>query len=94
MTLGLIVLLVIWLVMGLIIGYYATGIFKGERPFGMGGDLAISLVTTLGVGLMGWYFVENFMPNFTGIVRLVAHLLEPPISALIVLWLVRYFKNK
>jgi uncharacterized membrane protein YeaQ/YmgE (transglycosylase-associated protein family) len=89
----LVMLLVIWLIMALIIGNYANSLFRGERPFGLGGDLAISLITTLGVGLMGWYFVENFMTNFTGIVRLLGHLIEPPVSALIVLWVVRYFKK-
>ncbi len=63
------------------------------RPYGLNGDLIISLVTTLGVGLMGWYFIENFMPNITGVFRLLAHLLEPPISAVFVLWIVRYFKK-
>ena len=89
----LIILLVVWLIMGLIIGNYADSIFKGNRPYGLSGDIIISLITTIGIGLMGWYFVENLMPNFTGIVRLLGHLLEPPISALIVLWLVRYFKK-
>ena len=91
---SLVVFTVIWLIMGLIIGYYAPSIFKGERPFGLGGDLAISLIATIGVGLLDWYFIGNFMPNLTGIVRIAAYLLEPPISALIVLWVVRYFKNK
>jgi uncharacterized membrane protein YeaQ/YmgE (transglycosylase-associated protein family) len=90
---SLIIYLIIWIVMGLIIGNYATAIFKGDRPYGLSGDIIISLVTTVGVGLLGWYFVENFMPNFTGLIRLLAHLLEPPISALLVLWLVRYFKK-
>ena len=88
-----IILLVLWIIMALIIGNYAPSIFKGKRPYGLNGDLIISLVTTLGVGLMGWYFIENFMPNFTGIIRLLTHLLEPPISAVIVLWIVRYFKK-
>jgi uncharacterized membrane protein YeaQ/YmgE (transglycosylase-associated protein family) len=91
---SLVVFIVIWLIMGLIIGYFASRIFKGERPFGMGGDLAISLITTIGVGLLDWYFIGNFMPNLTGTMRIAAYMLEPPISALIVLWVVRYFKNK
>ena len=90
---ALMIFVVIWLIMALVIGNYATSIFKGERPYGLSGDLIISLIVTLGVGLLGWYVVENYMPNFTGIIRLLTHLLEPPISALIVLWLVRYFKK-
>ena len=91
---GLVVFIVVWLIMGLIIGYYAPAIFKGNRPFGLGGDLAISLIVTIGVGLLDWYFIDALMPNLAGIVRIAAYLLEPPISALIVLWAVRYFKNK
>jgi uncharacterized membrane protein YeaQ/YmgE (transglycosylase-associated protein family) len=89
----LIILLVLWLILALIIGNYASSIFKGERPYGLNGDLIISLVTTLGVGLIGWYVIENFMLSFTGVIRLLTHLLEPPISAVIVLWIVRYFKK-
>ena len=90
---ALMILLVFWAIVALIIGNYATSIFKGERPYGLGGELIISLIVTLGVGLLGWYVVENYMPNFTGVIRLLTHLLEPPISALIVLWLVRYLKK-
>jgi uncharacterized membrane protein YeaQ/YmgE (transglycosylase-associated protein family) len=89
----LIILSVFWLILALIIGNYAASIFTGKRPYGLNGDLIISLVVTLGVGLMGWYVIENFMPNFTGVIRLLTHLLEPPISALIILWVVRYFKK-
>jgi uncharacterized membrane protein YeaQ/YmgE (transglycosylase-associated protein family) len=91
--LGLTVLLVIWIIMGLIIGNYASGIFKSERPYGLGGDVIISLITTVLVGVMGWYVAKTYMPGFTGIPLLLGQLIEPPVSALIVLWLIRYFKK-
>jgi uncharacterized membrane protein YeaQ/YmgE (transglycosylase-associated protein family) len=80
---SLTILLIIWVIMGLIIGNYASGIFKGKRPYGLGGDVIISLLTTVVVGVMGWYVARNYMTSFRGI----------PLSALIVLWLVRYFKK-
>lgn len=94
MAAGLTVLLVIWVIMGLVIGNYASNIFRGQRPYGLGGDIIIGLIVTVLVGVMGWYFVKAYMPNFIGIPLLLGQLIEPPVSALIVLWLVRYFKNK
>ena len=90
---SIIILLVIWIVMGLIIGNYASSIFKGKRPYGLGGDVIISLLTAVLVGVMGWYVAMNYMTSFRGIPLLLGQLIEPPVSALVVLWLVRYFKK-
>ena len=52
MSSSLIILFFIWIVMGLGLGYYATSIFKGERPYGLNGDLIAALVTSIVVGLL------------------------------------------
>ena len=89
---GLVILFIIWIVMGLAVGYYATGIFKGARPYGLNGDLIAALLAVIAVGLGDWYLVPLW---FSGrLMVFLAAIFEPLISALIVLWLMRYIKNR
>lgn len=94
MTAGLIILFVIWIVLGLIIGYAASGIFKGERPYGLGGDLTAAILSEILIGLGDWYLVPMMFPNIGRVWVFVAALLEPFFTALIVLWFMRYLKNR
>lgn len=91
---GLIVLFVIWIVLGLIIGYAASSIFKGERPYGLGGDLTAAILSEVIVGLMDWYLVPMLFPNIEQLWVFGAALVEPLLTALIVLWFMRYLKNR
>jgi len=91
---ALIILFAIWIVLGLIVGYGATAIFKGERPYGLGGDLTAALLSEIVVGLMDWYLVPVILPGLAPIWKFVAALVEPFLTALIVLWLMRYLKNR
>ena len=91
---GLIVLFVIWIVLGLIIGYAASSIFKGERPYGLGGDLTATILSEVIVGLMDWYLVPMLFPNIERVWVFGAALVEPLLTALIVLWFMRYLKNR
>jgi len=91
---SLIVLFIIWVVMGLAVGYYATGIFKGARPYGLNGDLIAGVLTVIAVGLGDWYLIPLWFPAFGRFFVFLAAIIEPLISALIVLWLMRYLKNR
>jgi len=91
---SLIILFVIWIVLGLVVGYGASGIFKGERPYGLGGDLTAALLSEIIVGLMDWFLIPVMLPNMAPIWKFAAALVEPFLTALIVLWLMRYLKNR
>ncbi len=91
---SLLILFVIWIVLGLIVGYAATSIFKGERPYGVGGDVTAGILSEVIVGLGDWYLIPLMFPNMSPLWIFVAALVEPFISALIVLWLMRYLKNR
>ncbi|MFQ5575367.1 MAG: hypothetical protein ACE5G8_00085 [Anaerolineae bacterium] len=91
---GLIVLFVIWIVLGLGVGYYATSIFKGARPYGLNGDLIAGVLTAIAVGLGDWFLIPLWFPNFGRLFIFLAAIIEPLISILIVLWLMRYLKNR
>jgi len=93
-SLSLIILFVIWIVLGLVVGYAASGIFKGERPHGLSGDLTAAILSEVIVGLMDWYLIPMMFPNIARLCVFVAALVEPFLSALIVLWLMRYIKNR
>jgi len=90
---SLVILFVIWIVLGLAIGYWAGSLFKGARPYGLNGDLIISVLTVILVGLGDWYLVPMMFSGIGPLWVFIAALVEPTLSALIVLWLVRYFKK-
>ena len=91
---SLIILFFIWIVMGLGFGYYATSIFKGELTYGLNGELIAGLVTAIVVGLIDWFIVPMIFPNMGQSLLFLAAILEPLVSILIVLWVMRYIKNR
>lgn len=90
---NLIILLLIWVVIGLILGYAASAIFKRERPYGLNGDLIAAIITVIVVGLADWYLIPLMLPNMARLWVFIAALVEPALGALLVLWLMRYFKK-
>ena len=90
---SLFLLLVILVVLALIIGYYASSIFKGARPYGLNGDLIAALITAIVVGLMDWYIIPLIFPTMPRLWVFISSLAEPTASVFIVLWLMRYFKK-
>jgi len=91
---SLIILFFIWIVMGLGLGYYATSIFKGDRPYGINGDIIAGIVTAIVTGLMDWYIVPMVFPNMGQLMLFLAAIVEPLFVVLLVLWLMRYIKNR
>jgi len=94
MSSSLIILFFIWIVMGLGLGYYAPSIFKGDRPYGVNGDVIVSIITAVVVGLMDWYIVPMIFPNMGNAMLFLAAILEPLLVVLLLLWLMRYIKNR
>ncbi len=91
---SLIVIFVIWILLGVAIGYAAGRIFKGERPHGLNGDLIASVLSFIAIGLADWYLVPILFPKLARGLVFGAALVEPLLTALIVLWLMRYLKNR
>lgn len=83
----IVILIVAMIVVGAIIGVLAGPIFKGKRPKGAQTDYIAAIVTTVVVGLMDWYVIPAL--GFSPTMRLVGVILEPPLAALLVLWLIR-----
>ncbi|HEY85784.1 MAG TPA: hypothetical protein G4N96_11820 [Chloroflexi bacterium] len=91
---SLFLLLAILVVLALIIGYYASSIFKGARPHGLNGDLIAAVITVIVVGLMDWYIIPMILPGMSPLLVFISSLIEPVVSAFIVLWVMRYLKRR
>jgi uncharacterized membrane protein YeaQ/YmgE (transglycosylase-associated protein family) len=89
---GLVVMIAIWVVIGLLIAALAPNIFKGDRPYGDTMDYIVSIVAMVITGLIDWYVLP--LLNIEGALRFVVALIEPPVVALLVLWLMRYLKRR
>jgi len=72
---------------GVVIGWSADKIFKGERPKGVQGDILAATLTTVVVGLLDWVVIPMIIKGET--VRLLGVIFEPALGALLVLWLMR-----
>ncbi len=91
---SLFLLLAILVVLALIIGYYASSIFKGARPYGLNGDLIAAVITVVVVGLMDWYIIPMVLPGMSRLLVFISSIIEPVVSAFIVLWVMRYLKRR
>ena len=91
MDLALVVMVAIWIVIGLLVGLFAGNLWSGRRPLGELADYGISIVATLITGLADWYILP--LLNIDGVVKFAVAIIEPPIVALFILWLVRKLKK-
>jgi uncharacterized membrane protein YeaQ/YmgE (transglycosylase-associated protein family) len=79
------------IVVGLLMGWIAGFIWKDNRPIGVQGDYIASIITAIVVGLLDWYVIPAM--GFSDSLRNLGVALEPAISALIVLWIIRAAKK-
>ena len=86
------ILVVVMVVLGLVIGWIAGLIWKENRPIGVGGDYILSVVVCLVGGLVYWFLIPAL--GFPEWVKYLGILLEVPLLALLVLWLVRVAKRE
>ncbi len=85
------ILVPILIVVGVLTGWLAPKLFKSKPPYGLGVDMAASVLCMVALGVPEWLWI---LPAFgmgfeTGWLRLVASVGDPFFLALIVLWLLR-----
>ncbi|MEO1038957.1 MAG: GlsB/YeaQ/YmgE family stress response membrane protein [Pseudomonadota bacterium] len=78
--------LIIWLLIGLAAGYLAGVVMKGQRPFGLIGDLILGLLGAV---------VGGFLLGLLGFASggLIASLVTAFIGAVVLIFLVRLIKR-
>ena len=86
-----VILVVAMIVIGLLMGWVAGFIWKNKRPIGVQGDYIAAVITALVVGLLDWYVIPAM--GFSTSLRNLGVALEPAISALLVLWIIRVAKR-
>ena len=78
----------VMIVYGIIIGFVAGLIWKDNKPIGTKGDYIVSILSTIGFGLLEWFLIPAL--GFSQTIRLLGTFIEVPIIALAILWLIRY----
>ncbi|MBN1889642.1 MAG: hypothetical protein JW850_16720 [Thermoflexales bacterium] len=89
---SIVIWLVIWLVLGLLVGALASLVTKAQPPYGQVVDIIAAVLTMILVGL-GDYFVLP-MVGIRGALAFATMVLEPFISTVLVLWLLRIIKRR
>ncbi len=85
------ILVPILVIVGVLTGWLAPMLFKSKPPYGLGVDIAASVLCMVVLGVPEWLWI---LPAFgmgfeSGWLRLAAAVGDPFVLALIVLWLLR-----
>ncbi len=78
-------------VVGLVIGFLAGLIWKGDRPLGVKGDYIVATTSTVVIGLLDWFVIPAM--GFSDTVKWLGILTEPALGALLALWVIRLAKK-
>ncbi len=87
----IIILLAAMVVVGLVIGFVAGLIWKDNRPIGVTGDYVAAVISSVIIGLLDWFVIPSM--GFSDTIKWIGVALEPPLVALIVLWVIRRAKK-
>ena len=83
----ILILIVAMIIVGLIMGWVAGLIWKDKWPISATTIYIIAVVTAIATGLLDWYVIPAM--GFSDTLKLFGVVAEPPLAALLVLWLVR-----
>ena len=75
------------IIVGLIMGWVAGLIWRDNRPIGVRGDYSVAVIATVATGLLDWYVIPAM--GFSDTLKWLGILIEPPLMALLVLWIIR-----
>jgi uncharacterized membrane protein YeaQ/YmgE (transglycosylase-associated protein family) len=85
------ILIAAMIAVGFLMGYLAGLIWKDNRPIGVRGDYIAAILSTVVMGLIDWFLIPAM--GFGDTIRLIGIILEPPATALVVLWVIRKAKE-
>ncbi len=87
----ILILVAAMVVVGLLIGALAGGIWKDNRPIGVRGDYIAAVIAAVVTGLLDWYVIPAM--GFSDTLKYIGIATEPPLVALATLWVIRKAKN-
>ena len=87
----ILILIVAMIVIGLVIGFVAGLIWKDNRPIGVQGDYIAAVISAVIIGLIDWFVIPAM--GFSDTMKIIGVVIEPPLGALAVLWVIRVAKR-
>jgi len=87
----ILILLVAMVLVGVLMGAIASLIWKENQPLGAAGDYLVAVLTAIIIGLIDWYVIPAM--GFSNTMKYLGVAMEPALSALLVLWIVRKVKK-
>lgn len=86
------IMIALWLMLGLIVAALASGIWKAPRPYGETGDYLVAVIASVATGFLDWHVLP--LLGIEGLIRFLVALTEPPLVALLALWIMRKVKSR
>ena len=87
----ILILVIVMVLVGLIMGFIASLIWKENHPIGVKGDYIVAIVSAVVIGLIDWFVIPAM--GFSDMMKILGVALEPALGALLVLWIIRYAKR-
>lgn len=84
---GILILIAAMVIVGLIIGWVAGLIWSEERPLGVPGDYIVAVLSAVAVGLLDWFVIPAM--GFSQTLTYLGVVIEPPLGALLILWVIK-----
>ncbi len=87
----IIIVIIAMVGVGLLMGYLAGLIWKGNRPIGVKGDYIAAILSAVVMGIIDWIVIPAM--GFSSTIQWLGVIFEPAGMALIVLWIIRKAKE-
>jgi uncharacterized membrane protein YeaQ/YmgE (transglycosylase-associated protein family) len=89
-----IVMLILFVIVGLLIGWLVPAAFKSRRPYGLSGDLTASVAAMLVFGILEWFWLLDAIGLSHPLwLKILIALVDSGFGAAIVLWIMRRVKG-
>jgi uncharacterized membrane protein YeaQ/YmgE (transglycosylase-associated protein family) len=89
-----IVMLILFVIVGLMIGWLLPAAFKSRRPYGLSGDLIASVASMLVFGVLEWFWLLDAIGLSHPVwVKMLFAVIDSAFGAAIVLWIMRKIKG-
>ena len=89
-----IVMLILFVLVGLLIGWLLPVAFKSKRPYGLHGDLIASVAAMLVFGVLEWFWLLDAIGLGHPVwLKMLFAVVDSAFGAAIVLWIMRRIKG-
>ena len=89
-----IALLILFVIVGLLIGWLLPAAFKSRRPYGLSGDLIAGVAAMLVFGVLEWFWLLDAIGLSHPVwLKMLVAVIDSALGAAIVLWIVRKVKG-